>query len=341
MSIPSPVPQSAARQAAVLVVGLVALVALVFVAFALPGARTAPRDVPIGLAGPAPAVAQVQQGLAQAAPGAFTVTAYPDGDSLRAAVRDRQVYGGFVLAPQQAPVTVVATGGSPVVAQALTATGQQLAARQGAQSTVEDLAPLPADDARGLGLAGAGLPVAIGGLVPALLLIRRFPARPWLRVATATTFALLTGLTLAAVLQFWFGSIDAGFVRVGLGLSLGLGAISLLVLGLGSLLGRAGLAIGGVLVMLLGNPLSGLTSAPELLPSGWGALGQLLPPGANATLLRSGAYFDGAGAGGPVLVLAGWALVGLLLVAAGARRRRGALTQARAVPAQPVAVPAA
>ncbi len=341
MSTSLPAPQPAWRQAAVLVVGLVALVVLVFVAFALPGARTAPRDVPIGLAGPAPAVAQVQQGLAQAAPGAFAVTAYPDGDSLRAAVRDRQVYGGFVLAPSQAPVTVVATGGSPVVAQALTATGQQLAARQGAQGTVEDLAPLPADDSRGLGLAGAGLPVAIGGLVPALLLIRRFPGRPWLRVGAATTFALLTGLTLAAVLQFWFGSIDSGFVRVGLGLSLGLGAISLVVLGLGSLLGRAGLGVGGVLVMLLGNPLSGLTSAPELLPSGWGTLGQLLQPGANATLLRSTAYFDGAGAQGPMLVLTCWVVVGLLLVGAAALRRRPAPAQAPVVPSQPVAVAAA
>jgi hypothetical protein len=315
-------------EATVIVLGLVALVALVLVAFALPGARTAPRDVPIGLAGPAPAVAQVQQGLAQAAPGAFVVTAYPDGNSLRAAVRERQVYGGFVLAPQQAPVTVVATGGSPVVAQALTATGQQLAERQGVQGTVDDLAPLPADDARGLGLAGAGLPVVIGGLVPALLLIRRFPGRPWLRVTAATAFALLTGTALAAILQFWFGSVDGGFVRVGLGLSLGLGAISLLLLGLESLLGAAGFGLGSALVMLLGNPLSGLTSAPELLPSGWGALGQLLPPGANATLLRSTAYFDGAGASRPMLVLWSWAALGLLLVTLSVARHRRTATVA-------------
>jgi hypothetical protein len=74
--------------------------------------------------------------------------------------------------------------------------------------------------------------------------------------------------------------------------------------------------------MLLGNPLSGLTSAPEFLPSGWGALGQLLPPGAAATVLRSDAYFEGVGANRAILVLSCWVAFGLLLVAVAALRRR-------------------
>jgi hypothetical protein len=75
-------------------------------------------------------------------------------------------------------------------------------------------------------------------------------------------------------------------------------------------------------MMLLGNPLSGLTSAPEMLPSGWGALGQLLPPGAAGTALRSVAFFDGAGAGRPLLVLSCWFVGGLLLCGLGALRGR-------------------
>jgi hypothetical protein len=318
---PSTRHRPAALEAAGLVVGLVVLVALVFVAFALPGARTAPRHVPVGVAGPAPVAAQVEQALAGAEPGAFDVTAYGDGDALRRAVRNRDVYGGFVLGAQGA-TTVVASGGSPVVAQALTALGQQLAARSGSQARVEDLAPLPSSDPRGLGLAGAGLPIVIGGLVSALLLVRRFPGRPWLRVTAATGFAVLAGLALAAILQFWFGSIDQALVRVALGLSLGIGAISLLLLGLESLFGRVGFGLGAAVVLLLGNPLSGLTSAPELLPAGWGALGQLLPPGATGTVLRSDAYFGGVGANRAVLVLSCWAAFGLLLTAVAALRRR-------------------
>jgi hypothetical protein len=75
-------------------------------------------------------------------------------------------------------------------------------------------------------------------------------------------------------------------------------------------------------MMLLGNPLSGLTSAPEMLPSGWGSLGQLLPPGAAGTALRSVSFFDGAGAGRPFLVLSAWIAFGLLLCAFGATRTR-------------------
>ncbi|HKV20090.1 MAG TPA: ABC transporter permease, partial [Mycobacterium sp.] len=77
--------------------------------------------------------------------------------------------------------------------------------------------------------------------------------------------------------------------------------------------------------LLLGNPLSGLTSAPELLPSGWGAFGQWLPQGANATLLRSTAFFDGAGATSAVAVLTLWALAGVtLIVIAAVRDGKGA-----------------
>src|ERR671926_27227 len=54
-------------------------VALLF-AFSFLGAlhAPAPHDLPVGLAGPAPAVAAVEQRLADQAPGAFAVSRYPD-----------------------------------------------------------------------------------------------------------------------------------------------------------------------------------------------------------------------------------------------------------------------
>lgn len=48
-----------------------------------------------------------------------------------------------------------------------------------------------------------------------------------------------------------------------------------------------------------------------------GALGQLLPPGAGASLLRSVSFFDGAAALAPSLVLAAWATFGLAAVLLG------------------------
>ena len=76
-------------------------------------------------------------------------------------------------------------------------------------------------------------------------------------------------------------------------------------------------------MVLIGNPFSGVGSAPEMLPQPVGGLGQLLPPGAGGNLLRSTGFFDGAAAAEFVLVLGVWTLMGLgALFVAAARERR-------------------
>jgi hypothetical protein len=201
---------------------------------------------------------------------------------------------------------------------------------------VEDVVPTPASDPRGAGLAAAALPLALGGIITAGLvsrMIRRIP----LRVAAALAMATVGGMVTATVLGTWLGSVQSGWWTTTGVVALGMAATALVLLGLHSLFREVGLALGAAVVVLLGNPLSGLTSAPELLPSGWGTLGQLLPPGATGTLLRSVSWFDGAGAGTPLLVLSTWCAAGLVLLGAGAlvaRRRRPALhTVPLAVPA--------
>jgi hypothetical protein len=96
-------------------------------------------------------------------------------------------------------------------------------------------------------------------------------------------------------------------------------AVAGTVAGFGAVLGRAGVALGALLFFVVGNPLSAVNAAPELLPEPWGRVGQLLPPGAGGTLLRSVAYFDGAGGTMAAWVLAAWTALGLLLLAAGRR----------------------
>lgn len=304
------------------VLALTAAVAAIFVAFALPAVTSEPHGVPIGVVGPPAVVEQARGALDAAEPGAFEATTYADPDALRTAILDRDVYGGLVLGPQGATV-VVASGAGPVVAQLLTGVGGSLAERSGTPVTMEDVVPLPPDDPRGAGLAAAALPITLGSMLPAVALVRALPRRPWLRVAAATAYSLTAGVTLAAILDSWFGSTTGGFWPVALGLALGVAATSLTLLGLESLAGLPGFATGAVLVMLVGNPLSGMTSAPEMLTPPWGTVGQLLPPGATGSLLRSTAYFDGAGAAEPVTVLAAWVACGLLLhgVASAVRRR--------------------
>ncbi|WP_454197335.1 hypothetical protein [Nocardia sp. Marseille-Q1738] len=196
------------------------------------------------------------------------------------------------------------------------AAGLSQASGTGTQVAVRDLAALPADDPRGAGLAAGALPLVMGGLLAAVLLSRlvRGTGR---RVTGALAFAVAGGLAVAAILQFWLGSLSGSYAANAGAIGMTIAATSLTVLGLESLLGYAGIGIGAVAMMLIGNPLSGTATAPEMLPGWSGTLGQLLPPGAGGRLLRSTAFFDGRGAAHSVTVLVAWVALGAVLCLAG------------------------
>ena len=317
-------PPAAIRATGIIVV-LTVVLAVLAIAFALPAARSKPHEVPIGAAGPQAASGQVEAILERQAPGAFAMTYYPGEAALRDAIRNRDVYGGFSFG-KDGPAVLVATGGSPMVAQMLTQIGTGISQQTGVPLRTEDVAPPTTDDPRGVGLAASALPITLAGMLPAVALVLLLKREVWTRFTAAVIFSGVAGITIAALLRYVFGSIDAKPLGRRGGLTLGVLAAGLSMLGLGSLFGRVGLALGALLALLLGNPLSGLNSAPEMLPSGWGELGRWLPQGANATLLRSTAFFDGAGSTMPIVVLTCWALAGAaLIVIAALRQRRTAM----------------
>ncbi|MGI5245771.1 hypothetical protein [Dactylosporangium sp. CA-139066] len=299
---------------------LTALLGLIMVAFAWPATRSSVHDVPLAVAGPDQAAAQVVRQLDAKRPGAFDVRVVADTAAAERLIRDREVYGAIDLTTGK-PQVIIASAASPVVAQALQqlALGLAPSGGEGTAPAVRDLVPLPADDPRGAGLAAGALPLVLGGIMAAGL-ITSLVAGIGRRVTGALAFAITGGLALVAILQYWLGSLEGNFWTNSGVVALSIAATALTLLGLESLLGVAGLGLGGALMMLLGNPLSGLASAPEMLPSGWGAIGQYLPPGAAGSLLRSTAFFDGGGALPHLLVLIGWAVLGLLLVGAAALR---------------------
>ncbi|MGY1802251.1 hypothetical protein ACI78T_03115 [Blastococcus sp. SYSU D00922] len=311
---------------------VVTLLALLLTAFAWPAVRSAPRDVPVAVAAPPPVAAQVTEALEQARPGAFEPATLPDEAAARRAIAERDVYGAVVVGPRGAEVLTASAGG-PVVAQTLQQVAVGLSERLGTPVPVEDLVPAPADDPRGAALATGALPLALGGIVATVLLIRTTPGLGR-RFAGASAIALGGGLALAALLQAWLGALDGNYWATSGVLALGLGATAFALLGLHAVAGTPGLGVGAAVVVLLGNPLSGAASAPEFLPTGWGELGQVLPPGATVSALRSVAFFDGAAAAGPLWILAAWASGGLVLAAL------SALNSRRPVPAGAPPTPA-
>lgn len=323
------------------VVLLTAIVGVLLVAFAWPSVRSSVHDVPIAVAGPTSAVAQIRTALEQRLPGGFEITEVADTAAAEQLIRDRQVYGAIDLSAGT-PQVIVASAASTAVAQTLQtmATGLGQAEKPGTPVAVRDLAALPADDPRGVGLAAGALPLVMGGLLAAVLLIRLVHGTVR-RMTGALAFAATGGLTVAAILQFWLNSLSGSYPANAGAVALTIAATSLTVLGLEALLGYAGIGIGAVVMMLIGNPFSGTATAPEMLPGWSGTLGQLLPPGAGGQLLRSTAFFDGRGATHAVIVLVTWAALGAVLCLVGGLRahRAAGLRTTRTSPAGTTSAP--
>jgi hypothetical protein len=313
-------------KAGLVAAGLVVLQAVLVMWFAWTAEKTAPRDLPVVVAGPAPAAAALTARLGGERPGAFDIRSVPDAATADAALRDRTAYAAFVLGPTGVSLHV-ASAASPTVSALLTQAAQQVG--NGQPLNVVDVVPAPPDDPRGAGFVAGFLPLLLTSLAcgVALLFLVRSHA---VRLVGLLLFASLAGLIAGGVLH-GLGIVDGSYLAVAGTIALLALAISATASGLGAVLGNPGVGIGALLVFFAGNPISGLASAPELLPKPWGAIGQLLPPGAGASLLRSVAFFDGARAGGPLWVLASWAAAGLALTMVGHFRDRAAVGGAPAV----------
>ncbi|MFK4069689.1 ABC transporter permease [Streptomyces sp. NPDC029674] len=310
-----------------------AITALALWAFAWPAARTAPRDLPLGVAGPAAAAEPVTRQL-EWREGAFEIHRYADEAAARAAIEDRTVYGAIVATPG-GPKLLTATAASPVVAQLLQQAVKEQAPDSAAVPTV-DVVPAPAADPRGSALGSSVLPLVIAG-VAAGALVTVLGLSGGRAVAALLVTAALVGAVAAALAHSWLGVLTGNWWAEAGVLGLATLAVSATVAGLAALLGFAGIGAGALLMVLLGNPFSGVTSAPQLLPEPVGLIGQLLPPGAEGSLLRSVSFFDGAQASGPALTLSAWAAFGLAAVLLGALRER----RRPAPAATPVRQPAA
>ncbi|MET7650298.1 MULTISPECIES: ABC transporter permease [unclassified Streptomyces] len=312
---------SAARRLIAVVLLVPTLAAVALWAFAWPAARTAPRDLPLGVAGPPAATARLEKELTRHE-GAFEIHRYADRTAARDAVEDRTVYGAVVVT-DEGPELLTASAASPVVAQLLQqAVAGQAAATGGAQVRTVDVVAAPAADPRGAALGASVLPLALAGIaagaVASLLGLRGIRA-----VLALVGAAALVGLVAAALAHSWLGVLTGDWWAEAAVLGLSTLAVSAAVAGCAALLGTPGIGAASFVVMFLGNPFSGAASAPRMLPEPVGTIGQWLPPGAGTTLLRSVSFFDGAAATGPALTLAWWAALGLGAVLLGARPKRG------------------
>lgn len=195
---------------------------------------------------------------------------------------------------------------------------------------VTDIAPYSDDDPQGIGLTVSLFPLVIGGVLGGVLLSLTVTGA-WRRITGVLVYSASAGLVLTGILQSWLGALQADFWMDAAAIGLTIAAIASTVTGLSALLGRAGIAVGAVSMILFANPLSAANVPVEFLLDPWGTIGQWMPPGAGATLLRNLSYFPDADVSFQWLLLGCWTVVGLLLTALDPAGRRA--PRAAAVPA--------
>jgi hypothetical protein len=308
---------------AVICVVLPVVVTLAVLAFAWPAGNIAPRHLPIGLVGTSASTEKVVTALERDRDD-FDLRIYSDDDAARQAIRDRDVYGAFDVSRGTVEV-LTSSAASPTVSRLLATLGDKVAGLSGQQgagvvagvSTVDVVAADP-NDPQGLVLSAALLPLTICSIIIAAAIALLLEFRPaWRMIVALSAVSALSALGAYVVAQSDLGALPHhGFAAWG-ALSLMMLAMSSTTAGLISVAGAPGLGIGAALMVFIGNPFSGSTSAPELLPGLAHFLGQWLPPGAGANLLRSIVYFDGQGANPHLGVLLAWVVAGMALILVG------------------------
>jgi hypothetical protein len=318
-----------ARRQFIIVLGFLPVLALLAVlVFTWPAARLGPRDLPVGIVGTSPASQRVVAELTRLAPGGFDFRLYADEVAARSAIKQRDVYGAFDSTADH--VTVLeASAASPPVAQLLSSVGKQLAQHGTAQyraaglaqrtvgMTSADIVATSPGDPHGAVLSSTLLPLTIASVIIGSAIAMRAGRKSVWQIAALPGVCAAAGLGAYLIAQAFLGALPHQAAATWAALSLTMLAISASTAGVIALVGVAGVAVSALLIVFVGNAFSGVTSAPELLPTAVGRIGQALPPGAGANLLRSTAYFNGNGAAGHLTVLALWSAFGLTAIVVG------------------------
>ena len=347
-----------------------AVVSIVLLAFAWPTATSRTENLPVAVVGTQEQIDAVTAKMPDKLLDVHPVARREDAVN---GIRTREVYGGVVLGDQ--PEILTASAASPVVSQMLggvattmqrgidqkviegttqalekikgalakgptgmAALSQQPQQQAATPPTVKttDVVPLSEDDPRGSGLAIAGLPLTMGGMIGGIL-ISTLVTGVRKHLLALGLYGVIGGFVLAAILQGLFGILQANFFANWAAIGLGIAATASVIVGLSSLIGRAGLAVGAVLTMFIGNPISALTSPKEFILPPFGEIGQWLVPGLSGTLLRDLSYFPDANIAAQVWALIGWVALGVVLTFLGHHKNESSLTGKEEAQPAPVA----
>ena len=225
-----------------------------------------------------------------------------------------QIQQKALAAKTEALTQAVQAGGEQGAQAAAQLEQMKVQAEQASAMTVKTTAvvPLSESDSSGSGIAISAFPLVIGGILGGSFSALRVNGT-WRRFSTATLYAVIGGALTALILNVWFGMIPGDFAILWAAFGATYLATASFIVGVSALASpMAGLGVGAVVTMFIGNPISGASMPSVFLPGAWGQIGQMLVPGASSTLLRSIAYFPEVATSDQWLVLGSWIAFGLL-----------------------------
>jgi len=283
-----------------------------------------PNGLAVAVVAPPAAAAQVQRSLDQALPGGFEVKRFAGEAAARHALAGQEVDGVFVASHE--PRLLLAGGAGANAAIALRTAFGAAAGAQGRHLDVDDLAPLPEHDSRGLSAFFTVAGTSIGSLLFAIALFflggHAGQVALRLRLAMVAAFAVATGLLVAIDTDFVVDGLSGAFWGVaGIGALLAV-TVALLTTAVVRWLGAPGIGLCVLALMLFSLPASGGAVGPEFVPDFYRAVAPILPSHAALLALRGTVYFDGGGTTTPILILMAWTGGAVLTILAAHAVRR-------------------
>jgi hypothetical protein len=318
------------RRAAALVIGVLLLQFGFVLSYVGAFHAPTPRGIPVAVVVPAGAPAGTAGSAADRLDGldrhpldARVASSEAAGRRLLA---DRDVDGVLLLGPDGNDTLLVAGAEGGAVSSALTEVLTRVEAAQQRTLSTTDAHPAGEGDARGLSAFYLAVGWVVGGYLVAAIIGVSAGSRPLtrtrgaVRLGALALYAVVSGLGGALITGPVLGVFSGHLFALAAFGALLVFAVGAVTMGLQVWTGLVGIGLAILLFVILGNPSAGGAYPAPLLPPFWAGVGPWLPPGAGTDAVRGIVYFDGAGAARDCLVLAGYAVVGLLATVVGSGR---------------------
>lgn len=274
--------------------------------------QPSPHRLPVAVVASAPEVRQLEAGLNAHLRGAFRLEPYGTQAAARAAVADRNVDGAFIVTAHALRL-VVASAAGMAPAQALTQAFTKLTPSGRHSLQVTDMVPLPANNREGLSVFFLVLSVLLPSLVvgaASSLAAREVPAA--LQTAVLVAFAVLVGAATVWISDGLTGGLPGHYLALA-------GTAALLSLAISAptaalaRIAAPGAALAILTFLIVGVPATGgPVGLAQFMPAFFQIFNPALPPSVTVPALTNIAYFHAHAIAPDLLVLAAWAVAGLL-----------------------------